>query len=564
MFFVTSTSARPAEPTTGSARDWWRTAVTYQIYIRSFADGDGDGLGDIAGIRSRLPYLVALGVDALWINPWYPSPQKDGGYDVADYRDIDPAFGTLSQARALIDEAHEHGLRVVLDVVPNHTSDQHAWFQAALAAPPGSAERARYIFRTGRGPGGDLPPNDWRSIFGGPAWQRVLDPDTGRPGQWYLHLFTPEQPDLNWDNPEVRAEFLGILRFWFDAGADGFRIDVAHGLVKEPSLPDLGIESDLVLGHHDLEDHPHWDLPGVHAVYREWRAVADSYEPPKMFVGEAWVTSPQRLAAYLRPDELHSAFDFSFVRAAWDAAALRSAVTTSLAAHESVAAPVTWTLSNHDITRHLTRFGRPQDQRSPDPLHGDLNGRTDVALGTRRARAAALLLLALPGAAYLYQGEELGLPEVEDLPEDVLQDPVWERSGRTQRGRDGCRVPLPWTSDGPSFGFGAGPAWLPQPPSWAGLAAQVQDGDASSMLTLYRRALAARRELPDLRTASLEWVDDDAPGVLAFRRGERLVCVVNTASQAVPVPATGRVVLASADLTGGQLPPDAAAWILTD
>ncbi len=540
-----------------SPADWWRSAVTYQLYIRSFADGNGDGLGDVAGIRSRLPYLAALGVDAIWINPWYPSPQADGGYDVADYRDVEPMFGTLDEGQALVDEAHAHGLKVILDIVPNHTSDRHAWFVAALAAGPGSPERARYVFRPGRGADGSLPPNDWRSVFGGPAWTRVTEAD-GSPGEWYLHLFAPEQPDLEWSDPEVRAEFRDILRFWFDRGADGFRIDVAHGLVKDPALPDLGEDHEAILGAPDREDHPHWDLPGVHDVYREWREVADSYDPPRMFVAEAWVATPQRLAAYLRPDELHSAFDFSFVRSAWGAGELRAAVTAALAAHADVGAPVTWTLSNHDITRHLTRYGRPQSQRSADPLHGDRNGVTDVELGTRRARAAVLLLLALPGAVYLYQGEELGLPEVEDLPEELLQDPVWERSGRTERGRDGCRVPLPWTPDGPSLGFGTGGAWLPQPASWAGLAASVQEGDAGSMLELYRSALAARRAEPDLHGGPLEWLDL-ADDVLAFRRGAVTV-VVNLSADAVDLP-EGDVVLTSLPLEGGRLPADAAAWL---
>jgi len=538
--------------------DWWRSAVTYQLYIRSFADGNGDGVGDVAGIRSRLTYLAALGVDAIWINPWYPSPQKDGGYDVADYRDVEPIFGTLAQGRALIDEAHGQGLKVILDIVPNHTSDQHAWFAAALAAGPGSPQRARFVFRPGRGTDGELPPNDWRSVFGGPAWKRVTEAD-GRPGEWYLHLFAPEQPDLNWSSPEVRQEFCDILRFWFDRGADGFRIDVAHGLVKDPDLPDLGTDHEAILGAPDREDHPHWDLPGVHEVYREWRAVAQSYDPPKMFVAEAWVVTPARLAAYLRPDELHSAFDFSFVRSAWSAEDLRTAICGSLAAHADVGAPVTWTLSNHDITRHLTRYGRPQERRSADPLHGDRNGVTNLALGTRRARVAALLLLALPGAVYLYQGEELGLPEVEDLPAELLQDPVWERSGRRERGRDGCRVPLPWSAHGPSLGFGAAPGWLPQPANWADLAMETQDGDPASMLSLYREALRTRRGVAALHGPGLEWLDL-GPDTLAFSRGGTLVCVVNLGSAAATLP-NGRLLLSSLPLAAGRLPADAAAWV---
>ena len=539
---------------------WWRSAVTYQLYIRSFADANGDGLGDVAGIRSRLPYLAALGVDAVWVNPWYPSPQADGGYDVADYRDIEPAFGTLDEARAMIDEAHALGLKVILDIVPNHTSDEHAWFVEALAAGPGSPERARYIFRPGRGEGGALPPNDWKAVFGGPAWERVTDPD-GTPGEWYLHLFDPKQPDLDWSNHEVRTEFLDILRFWFDLGADGFRIDVAHGLVKDPALPDLGIDEEHLLGSPDRADHPHWDLPGVHEIYRGWRVLADTYDPPKVYVAEAWVSSPERLAAYLRPDELHTAFDFDFVRAAFDAAELRATATSSLAAHDKVGAPVMWTLSNHDITRHVSRLGRPQADRAADPLHG-FNGVTDVALGRLRARAILLLELALPGGVYLYQGEELGLEEVEDLPEELLQDPTWERSGHTERGRDGCRVPLPWSPDGPSLGFGDASPWLPQPPAWAALAASVQEGDPASMLSFYREALRLRRALPALgagTAADVAWLGlgDD---VVAFRREPGFLCAVNCGSTPAPLP-VGSVLLASGPLDGDELPPDTAVWL---
>ena len=252
---------------------WWRYAVVYQTYIRSFADGDGDGVGDIAGLRSRLRYLRDLGVDAVWVNPWFVSPMVDGGYDVADYRDIDPAFGTLAEAEAFIADAHDAGVRVLLDIVPNHTSDQHPWFQAALAAGPGSPERDRYVFREGKGRGGGRPPTDWPSVFGGPAWTRVTEPD-GRAGQWYLHLFAPEQPDLDWTSTEVRDEFEAILRYWFERGADGFRIDVAHGLVKDPAMPNLGRRSPRSL---DTTDHPYWDREDVHDIYRRWRAIADSY-----------------------------------------------------------------------------------------------------------------------------------------------------------------------------------------------------------------------------------------------------------------------------------------------
>ena len=543
--------------------DWWRSAVTYQLYIRSFADGDANGLGDIAGIRSRLRYLADLGVDALWINPWYPSPQADGGYDVADYRAIEPIFGTLEGGQALIDEAHAAGLKVLLDVVPNHTSDEHPWFSDALAAAPGSPERDRYFFRPGKGPDGDQPPNDWTSVFGGGAWQRVTEPD-GTPGEWYLHLFDVKQPDLNWSNPEVVEEFEDILRFWFDRGADGFRIDVAHGLAKNMDLPDLnlGDEGGVVLGHVWMEGHPYWDRPEVHDIYRGWREVADAYHPPKIFVAEAWVASPERLAHYLRPAQLNTAFDFEFVRTPWDAKQMRALASTSMDAHASVGAPVTWVMSNHDITRHVTRFGLTGPNSGPDPLHIGPDEPVDVELGRRRARAMIMLLLALPGGAYLYQGEELGLEEVRDLPDELLQDPTFERSGRTIRGRDGCRVPIPWKTSGPSLGFGAGLGWLPQPEHWAQLSVQAEEADRGSMLWHYRDALRIRRELPQLGATGgpLTWTGEE-PDVLGFTRGT-FVCMVNTGSNPVPLP-PGEVQLSSVPLDGDRLPADAAAWITT-
>ena len=547
---MSTSTATPATAT----RTWWRDAVVYQLYIRSFADGDGDGLGDIAGIRARLGYLRDLGVDALWINPWYPSPMADAGYDVADYRGVEPAFGTADEAAALVEEAHAMGLRVILDIVPNHTSDEHEWFRAALAAGPGSPERSRYIFRPGRGDG---PPNDWRSVFGGPAWQQVPD------GEWYLHLFDVKQPDLNWDLPEVRAEFESILRFWFDRGVDGFRIDVAHSLVKDPALPDVGPDRQMdTVGDGG---HPFWDLDGVHEVYRGWREVADSYADPKIFVAEAWVASADRLARYLRPDELHTAFNFDYLGAQWDADSLRSVIDSSIATISGVGAPATWVLSNHDVVRHVSRLGRP-----PATGHSlsDLApvSELDVALGRRRARAAALLMLALPGGAYVYQGDELGLWEVEDLPEAVLQDPTWERSGHTERGRDGCRVPLPWSGTAAPFGFspdGAGAEpWLPQPAAFAAVTAEAQDGDPASMLTLYRSALALRRSHPALGDGTLTWLPS-VPGVLAFTRsseGGDLTCLVNLSSGPVALPPGSSVELSTEALLD-VLPVDAAVWL---
>jgi len=544
---VTETNATKGD------RDWWRTAVTYQIYIRSFADANGDGMGDVNGIRSRLPYLASLGIDALWINPWYPSPQADAGYDIADYRDIEPKFGSLDDARALITDAHASGLRVLLDIVPNHTSDEHPWFRAALASAPGSPERARYHFRPGRGPDGELPPNDWTSAFDGRAWSRTEGPDR----EWFLHLFDSKQPDLNWDNPEVRAEFTDILRFWFDAGADGFRIDVAHALLKAEGLPNIGEKYVARPGEPPLPGHPHWDQDGVPEIYREWRAVADSYDPPRVFVAEAWVSSVARLAEYLRPGRLHSAFEFHTTRSRWDAVQLREAITTSLAAHEEIGAPVTWVLSNHDINRHATRYGRAPDAH---PLHARPEDPLDFPLGTRRARAAILMELALPGAVYLYQGEELGLPEVDDIPESMLADPTWERSGHTRRGRDGCRVPIPWTRSGPSFGFGDAAPWLPQPADWGSLSVEAEEQDRSSMLWLYRDALHLRRELGELHRDAFTWLES-ADDVIAFSRGDGFACVVNFGTERATLP-PGEVLLSSVDLDDVEhLPNDAAAWV---
>jgi alpha-glucosidase len=551
------------------AGPWWRSAVIYQVYIRSFADGNGDGLGDIAGIRSRLPYLAGLGVDALWINPWYPSPMADAGYDVSDYRDVEPRFGTLADAEALLREAHDAGLRVLLDIVPNHCSDRHPWFREALAAGPGSAARRRFLFRPGRGADGAQPPNDWQSVFGGPAWTRAAEPD-GAPGEWYLHLFAPEQPDLDWTHPDVRADFAATLRFWFDRGVDGFRIDVAHSLVKEEGLPDLdgrpAVPGPAAPGTA-AAPHPHWDREEVHEIYREWRRLADSYADPKVFVAEAWVDTPERLARYVRADELHTAFNFDFVRAPWQAAALVATIRTTLAEHEVVGAPPTWVLSNHDVARDVSRFGRAVVD-GPAFDADDLRDRPfDAELGLRRARAAALLMLSLPGGAYVYQGEELGLPEVEDLPEQALQDPTWTRSGRTRRGRDGCRVPIPWGGDAPPFGFsprGAAAApWLPQPASWARCTVEAEDADPGSVLSLYRAALRLRRELPALGDGTLRWLP--APeGALAFARDPGFACVINVSAGAVPLPDGAEVLLASGPLAAdGAVGPDTAVWLRT-
>ncbi|RZT86127.1 alpha-glucosidase [Pseudonocardia sediminis] len=537
---------------------WWRTAVVYEVYPRSFADGDGDGIGDIAGLRARLPHLVDLGVDAIWIAPWYPSPMADGGYDISDHCAIDPVFGTLDDADALIADAHAAGIRVIVDLVANHTSEEHPWFTAALAGEPGA--RARYHFADGRGPGGDEPPNDWISAFGGPAWTRVVEAD-GRPGPWYLHQFAPEQPDLNWDDPVVHEGFDAIITFWLDRGVDGLRLDAVPAMAKRPGLPDAGHGPDAIFDPAGWTDSPHWDVDEVHEILRRWRKIADSYDGDRMLVVEAVVHGPERLARYLRPDEAHTAFTFDYLRSPWDAGSLRTAIEDTLAALAPVGAAPTWVLSSHDETRHPTRFGR--DDTGAAPMAADVSGRpVDLGLGARRARAAVLLTLALPGGAYLYQGEELGLPEVDDLPDDVLTDPAWERSGHTVRGRDGCRVPLPWEGAHPPFGFspdGVAP-WLPQPAGWSALTAAAQRETPGSMLRLYRAALHLRRSLDDLHTSSLTWCPA-TDGVLVFDRGAELRCVVNLSGAPVDVSADGTPLLSSESLVDGRLPGEATVWL---
>lgn len=529
---------------------WWRQAVTYQVYIRSFADGDGDGTGDLAGLRSRLGYLRDLGVDALWINPWYESPLNDGGYDVANYRAIDRRYGDLAGAEALISDAHDLGLKVLADLVPNHTSSEHAWFREAISAAPGDASRDRYYFRSGRGPDGTEPPNNWQSVFGGPAWTRIDD------GDWYLHLFDVSQPDLNWDHPEVRADFLDIFRFWFDRGIDGFRVDVAHGLSKDPSLPDLaagvpafGIEQD--------GSHPYWDRDEVHEIIREWRSVADSYAG-KVMVAEAWV-SPERLPMYLESDQYHQSFDFDFLTAPWTAAARRPLIERAIQLIDSNAAMPTWVLSNHDVIRHATRFALAPENQPTGINASVVDDDLDQHVGLNRARAAAMLMLALPGSVYLYQGEELGLREVTDLPPEVLDDPIWERTGHKIKGRDGCRVPIPWTRSGPAFGFGEAAPWLPQPSDFADFSVEAQTGVAGSTLELYRSALALRRA--HLSAGStFAWIDmgDD---VIAFERGG-ITNVTNFGDEPVELP-NGTILLTSGPSDGHTVGTDVTAWIQT-
>ncbi|SIS13003.1 alpha-glucosidase [Williamsia sterculiae] len=522
---------------------WWQDAIFYQIYPRSFADGNGDGVGDLRGVAEKLGYLELLGIDALWLSPVMRSPMADHGYDVSDPRDIDPLFGSLAAMDALLVAAHERGMKVTMDLVPNHTSDQHPWFVEALNSAPGSPERARYIFRDGRGDHGELPPNNWPSVFGGPAWHRVTEAD-GSPGQWYLHLFAPEQPDLNWENPEVFEDLEKTLRFWLDRGVDGFRIDVAHGMVKPSDLPDMDVSEVQLLVNRDGD--PRFNNPGVHAIHRRIRTVMDEY-PEAMTVGELWVESNDAFAEYLRPDELHLGFNFRLVKTAFDAVEIREAIEESINAVDLVGGTPTWTLSNHDVEREVTRYA---DGVGP-------------GAGLERAKAMILVELALPGTSFVYNGAELGLPNV-DLPDEVLQDPTWERSGHTERGRDGCRVPLPWEGNRPPFGFSTNPrTWLPIPPEWADRTAEGQLENVHSTLSLYREAIEMRKTRPEFSGRGVEWYG--APeGCLAFRRSEgHAVCALNTTDTPVGFP-PGELLLCSAPLQDGKLAPNAAAWLIPD
>lgn len=535
---------------------WWRDAVIYQVYVRSFLDSTGDGIGDLAGVRAGLPYLKKLGVDGVWLSPFYPSPQHDHGYDVADYRDVDPVYGDLAEFDLLVTDARRLGLKLVLDIVPNHCSSEHAWFREALAAGPGSAARDRFHFAPGRGADGAEPPNNWHAMFGGPAWSRVTEPD-GTPGEWYLHLFTPEQPDLNWRDADVAETFDDILRFWLDRGIDGFRIDVAAGLFKDRELPD----SPDPLADERARDSVNplaWNQPEVHDVWRRWRAVCEEYTArdgrDRLLVGEISVPTTREHAQYIRPDELHQAFFFDLLSAPWDADAFRKSITEALRDTAATGSTTTWVLNNHDQVRSVTRYaGEP--------------GIDSGGLGSDRARAAALLMLALPGAAYVYQGEELGLPEVMDLPDELLTDPIFRRTGSRHGVRDGCRVPLPWSGHASPFGFTSGTEgvqpWLPQPDWFADHATDRAVSDPRSFWHLYREALQLRRGLPQLGTGSMRWLESP-PGVLAFVRGDGLVCAVNFGTTPVNAPVPATLLLASGPCEGPVLPGSTAAWWISD
>ena len=553
--------------------EWWRSSVIYQIYPRSFADGNGDGMGDLKGITEKLPYLADLGVDAIWCSPFFKSPQKDAGYDVSDYKDIDPLFGDLQDFDTLVSASKKLGIKVIVDLVPNHSSDQHELFQAALAAPEGSPERAMYIFRDGKGENGELPPNNWPSVFGGNAWTRTTNAD-GTPGQWYLHIFDSSQPDFDWTNPAVLDMFDDVLRFWLDRGAAGFRIDVAHGMIKRAGLPDIEV-IDTTMGGAKAKDekgmtfaeieafNPYWGQPEVHPIIRRWRNVLDEYDD-RLMAAEAWLGPLDRMANWVRPDEYHQAFNFGYLGCPWSKAEMTEVINESLRAFGKVGAPSTWVLSNHDVIRHATRFAYEPDMLPPqgDGIGPDFP-QPDEAKGLRRARAASAFMLGLPGGAYIYQGEELGLPEHTTLGGAYRQDPTYARTQGKRVGRDGCRVPLPWVSKAnESNGFSStGQSWLPQPSSYARYARDLQDGVAGSTLEVYKRVLKVRKQF-NLGAGNFKWAPEFMDETtLAFINNGVLV-LSNFEGDPVVIPAGEILATTQADLTiEGELEHDQTVWI---
>lgn len=541
---------------------WWRKSVIYQVYPKSFKDHSGDGIGDLIGVTEGLEALAELGVDAVWLSPFYSSPQKDGGYDVSDYCSVDPMFGTCDDFKNMAAHAESLGIKTIIDIVPNHCSNEHAMFQAALIAEPGSAERDMFIFREGKGEDGELPPNNWQSHFGGSAWTRVIEPD-GTAGQWYLHLFDTSQPDWNWDNPAVHAEFERVLRFWLDLGLAGFRVDVAHALVKKEGLPDWGGKAN----GKSMEGFPGYLAPmfgqeGVHDIFRSWRKILDEYPGERILCAEANVDPVERVADWVREDEMHQAFNFHYLNCQWGAAPIRKVITDSLASFDSVGAPTTWVLSNHDKVRHTTRMA----MNNKIARHGDGIGPDDVQpdtkLGLTRGRASTLMMLALPGGVYLYQGEELGLPDNTMIAPHFRQDPTFYRTEGERIGRDGCRVPLPWTEDHDSFGFSVtGQAWLPQPLDWAEYSREAQEKNPDSTLNLYKKALLLRKER-NLGGGSFAWMPEYSDGdVVAFVNGKTLV-LMNMGTETVTIP-TFPVLLNSEGFAGqdGYLEADHAVWM---
>ncbi len=555
-----------------SSPPWWHDAVVYQLYVPSFADANADGWGDLWGVRERLDYLADLGVDAIWLSPCYPSPQIDHGYDVADYFDINPDYGDLSVFDEVLAQAESRGIRILMDIVPNHCSSEHKWFRSAIAAEPGSPERDRFYFRDGLGPNGDTPPNNWRSVFGGPTWTRLID-DNATPGQWYLHTFAPQQPDFNWSNAEVVDHFDRALRFWFDRGVDGFRVDAVAVAAKAPGLPDAPPVSRDVAENDVWSYNPYtvfW--PTGHDYWKHWRSVIDEYQETHpgrelVTVSEAYTPGrPEQLAMYVT-GEFHQSFAFELMLAPWRSDSIEEVVRDTVATMDTLQVPPAWTINNHDTQRVVTRLGRANATELSSYTGNNLvyvDAPVDLSVGLVRARALVLFAAALPGTLYIYQGEELGLEEVLDLPDNVRQDPIFARTEGRQIGRDGCRVPMPWTAD-PTTGFGfTSPnveTWLPQPKNWAPLSVEAQERNPASMLHLYRRALRARRSVD----GPLAWVNNSPDEIVAFVRGDTLVILNPTST---PCELTDSVVgdrypiLSSNDLDVGSrlVPADSCVW----
>ncbi len=505
---------------------WWQTGVIYQIYPRSFRDTNGDGIGDLPGITEKLDYLSdVLGVDAVWLSPFYPSPQADFGYDVADHCDVDPRFGTLADFDALLAAAHQRGLEVLVDFVPNHTSDQHPWFRAARSSRD-DPRRDWYVWRDPKPDGS--PPNNWLSVFGGSAWE--WDQATG---QYYLHSYLKEQPDLNWRNPAVEAAMLDVLRFWLDRGVDGFRIDVAHAILKDPELRDNPPNTSpggyhKPLGDYDTQLHLYdKNHPDVHHVYRRIRRLLDGYRPPRVSVGEMHIYDWQKWVRYYgeQQDELHMPQNFALLNTPWDADAVRASVDGLEAALPEGAWP-NYVLNNHDEKRFVSRVGPAE------------------------ARVAAVLLLTLRGTPTLYYGEELGMAET-DVPPQRRQDP-WGMRSLPELGRDGCRTPMPWDGSA-SAGFSAAlpeALWLPLHREHDRVNVARELEEPVSMLNLYRRLLATRRSSPALRGGSYRPVNDSPRSCFAYLReaeGEVVLVALNFSARTrrLDLPRPGRVLVSS-------------------
>ncbi len=541
------------------SRDWWRQAVIYQIYPRSFKDNNGDGIGDIKGITSKVDYLKSLSIDAVWLSPFYPSALADGGYDVDDYRSVDPKLGSLADFDEMLEKLHNVGIRVFVDIVPNHSSNLHRWFQDALKAAPGSTERNRYIFRDGKGENGELPPTNWISHFAPSAWthESVMG---GKYNQWYCHLFAPEQPDFNWDNREVQEDFLTTLKFWSDRGVDGFRIDVAHMLKKDLSDPLKDIPEPRTLDSRVPGNGILFDREDVHEIYKEWRLLFNQYDPPRVAVAEAWA-KPENIYKYASIDELGQAFNFDLLGAPFNADAFKNIVTRNLNIAKRNKSSSTWVFSNHDQVRPATRYGLP--------LNSDLtkfknsNGTAfplDIELGINRSIAVQMFALALPGCTYIYQGEELGLHEVLNIPESEIQDPQYLRNHKKDKGRDGCRVPLPWNSSGASFGFGDNGAHLPQPEWFANYSVEAESGRHDSPLEKFRSALALRKEL--ITEEELIWHETQNPDVLHFSRPNGWHVLTNFGVEPFHLDLRGKQeILCSTEWDSAHLPGGATVWL---